>query len=665
MGLTNLTSVVTSGITKNYISLGNFESGATTGWSLLHASLTGVIPTGVGSGGAPFGLSNGATAASANLSINATGVNPLAGTTSGSLVSSAASTPGDMLISQAYTIDQEDQNKVLTFRFYYEQMSGTALSFAGNSTNSFAVYIYDCDNNLWLQPAGVYNLIQGSGTGYATGTFQTANNATRFQLALVNINASAGAFSLYVDDFYVGPMASVQGVPVTDWVNAGANIITATTTAPTQSGNTKTADNLWWRRVGGNMEIRMEFNQTAAGSNTAGSGDYLFQIPTGYSIDTSKLTAFGGAAIATGLVKSTNSVGLFFGTYLGVDQIVGGVFVYDSTHVRFGNIVVPNGASPGFAMADSAATPLTDNIQNFTATYSVPILGWSSNVNMSNDTDTRVCAGSFYYSAAGASVTANTAIPFPNTAVDTHGAWNVSTGTYTVQVSGTYSITVMDLYPVSAISVNFFVYKNGSSFIKIAAGSASGSAIVGKGNILLSLNSGDQISIRPDTTYTQQFASGTLGTPSFSILRLSGPATIAASESVNARYFASATSISGSLATINWTTKDFDSHGGMLSGVYTVPVSGKYQVNAAIALTAASAAAGNAVSVQVQKNGSVVSEYSPVYQSTQVSMPLNVSDTISCLAGDTIQIQVSSAATTPSISASNSKNFVSIARTGN
>lgn len=676
MPLTNLSTVLKSGLVKNYITLGDFESGSTLGWSLLHSALTNLVPTSVGSAGAPFSLTSGATAAAATLSFSAISSNVLAGTRSGSLVSSAASTAGDMLITDAYTIDQEDQNKVLTFRFYYNNV-GSNLTFAGNSTNSFAVYIYDVDNGTWIQPAGVYNLIQGVGTGYCIGTFQTANNATRIQLAVVNINASAGAYSLTVDDFSIGPMAAVQGVPATDWVDAGPTIITAITTAPTKGTATLAIDKMRWRRIGDSMHVRMEYRQTAAGTATAGTGDYLFQIPTGFSIDTNKISITGGATIGSNVVVPANS-GIGSASWTGAAGVqigAGWVAVFDSTRVRLvGMLTQVAGNNSSMQTANSASSPLTFATQQFLIDFIVPISGWSANVQMSTDTDTRVCAARVHTTVARA-VANNTTVPLQLdvTDFDTHGAIStVATITrFTAPISGYYQVSAaIGLSQASQSQDGFMeviIRVNGStySYTKHFGVNAGTDNLGGGGAEVLKLNVGDFVELAAFQNTGPSRNTTNDNSTYLAITRVGGPATVAASESVNARYFASATSITGALATINWTTKDFDSHAGMVSGTYTIPVSGKYQISALLTLTAASAAAGNAVNIQIQKNGTVVSEYAPVYQSTQVTLPIEVEDEISCLAGDTIRIQASSAATTPSIVASNSKNYFSIARTGN
>lgn len=81
-----------------------------------------------------------------------------------------------------------------------------------------------------------------------------------------------------------------QGLVDSNSIVSGWNIypmvIGAVTTAPTKG--TVTRDIARWRRVGTNMEISYQYNQSGAGAN--GSGRYNFPLPNGYHIDTTLLT---------------------------------------------------------------------------------------------------------------------------------------------------------------------------------------------------------------------------------------------------------------------------------------------------------------------------------------------------------------------------------------
>lgn len=78
---------------------------------------------------------------------------------------------------------------------------------------------------------------------------------------------------------------------VTPWTQT-TTTIDATTTPPTKG--TVTRDNLYYRQVGDSMEIKVDYLQSAGGS--AGSGTYLFTIPNGLTIDSSKVTIVTDAA---------------------------------------------------------------------------------------------------------------------------------------------------------------------------------------------------------------------------------------------------------------------------------------------------------------------------------------------------------------------------------
>lgn len=127
-----------------------------------------------------------------------------------------------------------------------------------------------------------------------------------------------------------------------------------------------------------------------------------------------------------------------------------------------------------------------------------------------------------------------------------------------------------------------------------------------------------------------------------------------------ARYYASSTAITGSLATIVWTTADWDTNSGMASGVYTCPVVGKYQVNAFLALSG-TFVLNNTVSMELQKNGTAQATKTTYLGGAVTNADIGISDIVYCTATtDTIRIQVSSSGTTPAIVSSNVKNWISI-----
>jgi hypothetical protein len=128
----------------------------------------------------------------------------------------------------------------------------------------------------------------------------------------------------------------------------------------------------------------------------------------------------------------------------------------------------------------------------------------------------------------------------------------------------------------------------------------------------------------------------------------------------NGRYFSSVSTISGSLATVTYATLGFDSQSAYSSGVWTCQTAGKYLFNARIA-TAGTVALNSALDLQIQQTGSATQVSESVIDGAAglTNLSTDVTDVFNCAVGDTIKVQVSSGATTPTIVASNTRNFLS------
>lgn len=524
---------------------------------------------------------------------------------------------------------------VQTIEFDYLLSSGTFVAGSDSATSDITVWIYDSTNSA-LIPVTPYKLVSNAGSppAHFKGTFQVGNLSTvgsTYRLILHCQSTSASAYTFQFDNFRCGPSPAVYGCPSTDW----------TTYTPTQLNGTNVSANVsYWRRVGDSMEVTGKVTWNGAG---AGAGAWTTTLPSGFTIDTTKINS------------TTENTILGVGQWFNNGTARQGVNIMYNTTTNWAYEEVTGSAGAlvgtGFANGDEL---------NWFARF--PISGWSSNVLMSNDTDTRVVA--VVLAGTATTVTSSEVTIGPTTIVkDTHNAFSGST--YTVPVSGYYDIKMYLAGGSNAYSAGNTFYvgfqKNGGSTVIVGSkkiDAALTSSQFASGSLVYYFTAGDTIVFRG-------FSSVSTNAADFngSISRVSGPAAIAASETVAARYFATATSISGSLATVVWTTKDFDTHGGMSSGVYTCPVAGKYQVNSALAL-AGTFALNNQSNFVIQKNGSTVSELLDYAGGAETADHVILSDIINCLAGDTLKVQVSSGATGPSIVSSNTKNYISICRLG-
>jgi hypothetical protein len=600
---------------KNYITYNNFENQVTTGWSTFSTTLTGLIPTGT------------IAAGSGALGISATLINPLGGTCSLKAVTGAALAAGQGFISQAYAIDMEDQAKVLTGKFYYNIPSGggaSNINFSGTSANSFQIYIYDTANSQWVQPAGCYGMTQGSGVGYVTFTFQTASNATSYQVAVLCVNATAGATTMLFDDFYLGPQTAPIGAVVTDWVSY----------TPTFTGfGTATSVAFQSRRYGDSLEINGYF---VTGTVTATQA----QITMGYNgsngnviVDTSKVNAFG----YLGPMGFTGNNSTFYG---GAVLAPGGSFNFMTFGIQ--------ASTTGSLVQNSGTAFISNTFIGFTAT--IPIVGWSSNVQMSSDTDTRVVA-SKYYQAANASTTANNPINFDTQVYDQTGS--VTTGAttwkYIAPVTGVYQIS--GCLNVNTLSTSY-LWKNGAQLQTLAACPVN---LAVSYSTSTKLNAGDYVDIRPDTTLTTN--SSSTATCSITVLRLSGPAVIAATESVNAAYDTlSSTTVTAGTA-LKVTVKEYDSHGvyNTSTGGYPAPSSGKYRLS----LSGLISSSATPTDLNIYVNGTFRRYFGSVGPST--SFRCSISGSVSANAGDIITV----VAPATSITLADTTGSFSIERVGN
>lgn len=160
----------------------------------------------------------------------------------------------------------------------------------------------------------------------------------------------------------------------TDWVNTGAIVIGAETTAPTKG--TVGVDQLWYRRSGRDIYLKLIYNQTALGSAANGSGQYFFTIPA--TVDTSIIPAVGGPVDAD-MVNTSN-----------VNSIIpGSAFISNSgargqgvpvlrTSTTF-SITATQEMTTGTAVYGSAIYGMANATTGFNVSVGpLPILGWKA-----------------------------------------------------------------------------------------------------------------------------------------------------------------------------------------------------------------------------------------------------------------------------------------------
>jgi hypothetical protein len=576
-------------------------------------------------------------------------INPLRGLQSFVFSKDAANRMGQGA-SYNFTIDRADLAKVLTVGFEYQVNSGTL------NDGDVRVYLVQDPNGVpsIIQPAGLTVLGATAGVKMRhVATFQSDFTAREYRLCIHVASTSVSAWSLGVDSISVGPQAKLYGAPITDWVSARAvPALVGSTTNPTTSSSA-----VKYRRIGDSYEISWYYS-----ISTAGSGEYRFQLPDGLTIDTAKLsqafTSNSGSGRAYDLSTGIN--------YNLAPRTVAGVTTYITLcadNVAVGG-VIGSAAHVVFAAGDE-----------IWVTVILPIAGLSSSVQMSNDTETRVVAMRAYTTNAQTPLANASSAVIINytTAFDTHAAFNPTTGIYTVPVSGYYRIS-------SNITTAAIAYTTGTGRIFQLAVSGTNNAALSTtpvqasvttylssaGSTTFLYKAGDTISLTM-ANYTGTTVTLDAGAADnwLSIERLSGPATIAASETVTAKYWATASQTISAATRANYDGKIYDTHNAVTTGaswVFTAPISGRYRTS--VFFNNSAAVTGNPY-IDLYIDGSAYQGIVSIYGLAGVGTG---SSTVYLNAGQTIQIRAS--ASYPMIGAATISNasrpsYIDIERIGN
>lgn len=578
---------------RNYVQVGNnFESGNVDGWQKFNISgyTAGTTPT-----TAP---TIGTAASIGTLQVSASSA--ISGTKSLNIGNAASTnfTAGQGVISQVYGVDSAEASKVMSSRFAYLALAGASfMNFSGSSSNTWAMYVYDVTNSAWLQPGGVYNIIQSALVGNCLGTLQIPSNLTQFRIAILCVNTttasspSANALQMNFDDFYFGPQVTLQGPsgPV------GEIIATGSVTPPPG-----------FLYCNGQSVLRSQyqdlFNYIGTVYGTADSThfnvpDMRGYFPRGADDGTGHDPNAGSrTAIATG-----GATGSGPGSFQ-ADQIASHRHVMNYGDGVSGSTAdhgyVPNVPTGYSSTGDSngAQTYLTGGSQTHPKNVNMAYhIRYVATHQQSADTDSRIVAlsaktaGTPTFSPALSNTVTSTVI-FGTVDKDTHASYNASTGVWICPSSGFYDIDAAvflgGTYSSHGDSV-IYVTVNGSAVRsnRVTNSSAAGTIVstpISINNYYLNANDTVQIQVVP-ANWTSVSAQSDGTAHYFDVHKVSGPSVVLASEKVYARY-TTTTAASNNSNRCNFETKDFDSHGAVTTGAgawqFKAPRAGVYQVSA-------------------------------------------------------------------------------------
>ena len=482
--------------------------------------------------------------------------NPILGAGSLSFEKTNAANPQDsFLILKTFNLQPAHRATMFEIELGIKIDSGTY------NDEDLRVEIFDLDNGKFFN-AGDISLNSTLTTRVKFSTYQTAYNATTLQVRLAINNNNTNTYKLIIDGFsssnwYVGPQRG--GVSGAVDVYLGNIPLTTNDT----SGNVTISGKGW--RKGDFLLLHGRITFTGPGNVAS------FHIATPYSFDFSKVVG-----------SNIHNTAMWTDTGTAYKSLVPYPHTIPSTGViRFAEIGAVN-------VWDSTQAVSGDSIE---FKFSVPILGWNSNMVLSEDAGNREIVLEAAFSGGTIANNAYTNLTGSNTTftvfADTTASFNTTTGLYTFPETGYYDIRIQGANNASTTgAIQFRTLNVQSPYHTGNSGVAFGEQFLQNYHAA----KGDSFNF---AYYYANASAGTWNSTSFnriSIAKRSSPQTIAQSEKVYGHYTTNtATAISSSYVTIPYEDKVTDSHGAYnpSTGILTAPKSGQLKISASLACGAA------------------------------------------------------------------------------
>lgn len=594
-----------------------------------------------------------ATGGSPTLAVARSTVDPLVGNASGVITKPASNVQGEGIKIASEDFDNAYKGRVVLIRLEYDASADEA------QDGDFRLFFKDETNNEIIR---VDNEDIVAKKGQHTAFVQVPSNCDNGSIVVHCATDHTDGYDFKYDKVSIGP-TSVSGSSsiVSDWISYTPNVTYGA------GGATNVTHTGQYRRVGDSIEVRIRSEFSAA---SAAFTSPLYSLPGGLSLDTNKI--MGTANTFYGLLRVVDAAS---NSFLGDVQ-------YSSDDRVFANVHVSSGTSTGTFASLSNTFPFTIGAGDFIElTFTAPIVGWEAGVSPNEVVSGREIHARFQQNSTQ-SIPDNVKTKININAIsdDTVGGLDLVNDEYVVQESGVYHINGYSAMEGANQTVN-----NGRAILNVAINGVSqqvlgiddSSTLSGYSLFNISgardykLNKGDVLTFEIEHNTG---ANRNLLISEFSITRnnsLNSQAVPVAP--VAARY----TTDSGQSIPFNTTTtilfedKDYDTHDAYnpLTGIYTVPLTGKYQINCGFYYTPLPKNAGErALSIiSVDATNVSFSSLQTVNPTGNVEYFVGHSEVLDLVRGQEIAIQTThnfNAAAHP-LSAVGAGNFFSIAKVGN
>jgi hypothetical protein len=217
--------------------------------------------------------------------------------------------------------------------------------------------VWDVTNSVKLDTSGSDVLVGGSGRSRYSFTIFIPSTTTQISYGFHMVNAPVNTESFIFDDieFSTNPFIYQELLNIEEWTDF--------TPATDDFGTIVNASGKW-RRVGDTMEVVAMLQ-----AGVPSGGDAAFYIPTGLTIDSSKLNAVSGRDILGTYVITRDTL-----DYYTTDNA--GIIAYDTSTLD--KVKFSQGASSTLVMDFEAGNFIMGISEAIHVRFSVPILEWAA-----------------------------------------------------------------------------------------------------------------------------------------------------------------------------------------------------------------------------------------------------------------------------------------------
>ena len=339
----------------------------------------------------------------------------------------------------------------------------------------------------------------------------TSNNAQNPHTGATNASVHFTATPLVNDVVLLNSQDEI----FTDWVDAGAMTVTQTSSTGDKPSSID-LDRVQWRRDGSDMILRWSFYASNKSGGTSGTGDYLFHLPSGYSMDSGKVnyyttnegygdfTTAGASSLGFAHVQD-NSGGAHF---------TGQCFAYDDTKFRIAGLLTTHATVTRHTFIGSDNGYTWANMNVYSCNVRIPIAGWTSTFNpvlsmplvdLGQPLETWIVpftSSNNFWAGSGDQRQWDKALlkPYPNGAANTISTSNLVT--VSDISSGGNTVTAITAKQDITLSVTVNSWLNSSSYLEIktsndetitASQQFNSSNYAGEGSAIVNLKAGDYI----------------------------------------------------------------------------------------------------------------------------------------------------------------------------